>query len=83
MKTIVSVAAACGCITFATAAEEPTEAEKGEFKVEDIVPVELGLNLDSRYMNYGVIDGKVYSAVIDMNAYKDFLNRYGQSIFFS
>ena len=32
---------------------------------------------------YGVIDGKVYSAVIDMNAYKDFLNRYGQSIFFS
>jgi hypothetical protein len=32
---------------------------------------------------YGVIDGKVYSAVIDMNAYKDFLNRYGQSIFFA
>ncbi|MCR4731216.1 MAG: hypothetical protein K5881_09845 [Saccharofermentans sp.] len=32
---------------------------------------------------YGVVDGKVYSAVIDMNAYKDFLNRYGQSIFFT
>ena len=32
---------------------------------------------------YGIIDGKVYSAVIDMNAYKDFLNRYGQSIFFA
>ena len=32
---------------------------------------------------YGVVDGKVYSAVIDMNAYKDFLNRYGQSIFFN
>ena len=30
---------------------------------------------------YGVVDGKVYSAVIDMNAYKDFLNRYGTSLF--
>ena len=58
MKTLMSAVAACGCITFATAAEEPTEAEKGEFKVEDVVSAELGLNLDSRYMNYGVIDGK-------------------------
>ena len=32
---------------------------------------------------YGVTDGKIYSAVIDMNAYKDFLNRYGASIFFA
>ena len=30
---------------------------------------------------YGVIDGKVYSAVIDMNAYANFLNRYGASLF--
>ena len=58
MKTIVSVAAACGCITFATAAEEPTEAEKGEFKVEDIVSAEFGLKFDSRYLTYGMIDGK-------------------------
>ena len=30
---------------------------------------------------YGVVDGKVYSAVIDMNAYAKFLNRYGTSIY--
>ena len=30
---------------------------------------------------YGVVDGKVYSAVIDMNAYANFLNRYGTSLF--
>ena len=30
---------------------------------------------------YGVVDGKVYSAVIDMNAYADFLNRYGTSLY--
>lgn len=31
---------------------------------------------------YGISDGKVYSAVIDINAYADFLNRYGTSVFF-
>lgn len=30
---------------------------------------------------YGVVDGKVYSAVVDMNAYADFFNRYGASLF--
>ena len=30
---------------------------------------------------YGVVDGKVYSAVIDMNAYANFLNRYGTSLY--
>lgn len=30
---------------------------------------------------YGIADGKVYSAVIDMNAYADFLNRYGTSLY--
>ncbi|MBR4914474.1 MAG: hypothetical protein IKZ42_04275 [Clostridiales bacterium] len=30
---------------------------------------------------YGIVDGKVYSAVIDMNAYADFLNRYGTSLY--
>ena len=28
---------------------------------------------------YGIAGGKIYRTVIDMNAYKDFLNRYGTS----
>lgn len=32
---------------------------------------------------YGVVGNKVYSAVIDMNAYGGFLNRYGSSLFFA
>ena len=30
---------------------------------------------------YGIAGGKIYRTVIDMNAYKDFLNRYGASLF--
>ena len=30
---------------------------------------------------YGIADGVVYSAVIDVNAYADFFNRYGTSVF--
>ena len=55
---IACAAAACGCVTLATAAEEPAEAEKGEFEETPIVSAEFGLSFDSKYMTYGVVDGK-------------------------
>ena len=59
IKTILCAAAVCGGITAATAADEAVaEAEKGETEETPIVSAEFGLAFDSRYMTYGVIDGK-------------------------
>ena len=71
-RTIMSAVVACGCMTFATAADEPSEAEKGEFQLDEIVSAEFELKLDSRYMNYGVIDGK--DPILKPSAYLTFFD---------
>jgi len=58
IKEIACAAAVCGCVSLATAADEVAEAEKGEVEETSIVSAEFGLQLDSKYMTYGVIDGK-------------------------
>ena len=58
IKKIACAAAVCGCVSFATAADEVAEAEKGEVEETPIVSAEFGLQFDSKYMTYGVIDGK-------------------------
>ena len=71
IKTIISAAAVCCGAVAATAAEESAkeeqatksaevaEAEKGEVEEEaPIVSAEFGLQFDSKYMTYGVVDGK-------------------------
>ena len=58
IKKIVCAAAVCGCVSLATAADEVAEAEKGEVEETPIVSAEFGLQFDSKYMTYGVIDGK-------------------------
>ncbi len=54
---IACVAAVCGCVSLATA-DEPAEAEKGEVEETPVVSAEFGLQFDSKYMTYGVVDGK-------------------------
>lgn len=51
-------AAVCGCVSLAVAADEVAEAEKGEVEETPIVSAEFGLQFDSKYMTYGVVDGK-------------------------
>ena len=58
IKKIACAAAVCGCVSLATAADEVAEAEKGEVEETPIVSAEFGLQFDSKYMTYGVIDGK-------------------------
>ena len=58
IKKIACAAAVCGCVSLATAADEVAEAEKGEVEETSIVSAEFGLQLDSKYMTYGVVDGK-------------------------
>lgn len=58
IKNIACAAAVCGCVSLATAADEVAEAEKGEVEETPIVSAEFGLQFDSKYMTYGVIDGK-------------------------
>ena len=58
IKKIACAAAVCGCVSLATAADEVAEAEKGEVEETPIVSSEFGLQFDSKYMTYGVIDGK-------------------------
>ena len=59
IKNIACAAAVCGCVSLATAADEVAEAEKGEVEEEaPVVSAEFGLQFDSKYMTYGVIDGK-------------------------
>ena len=58
IKNIACAAAVCGCVSLAIAADEVAEAEKGEVEETPIVSAEFGLQLDSKYMTYGVVDGK-------------------------
>ena len=59
IKKIACAAAVCGCVSLATAADEVAEAEKGEVEEDaPVVSAEFGLQFDSKYMTYGVIDGK-------------------------
>ena len=58
IKTIACAAAVCGCTAVASGADEVAEAEKGEFEETQMVSAEFGLAFDSKYMTYGVIDGK-------------------------
>lgn len=55
MTVVACSAVVCGALT---AAESESEAEKSGFSLSDYVAVEAGVALDSRYMSYGVIDGK-------------------------
>ena len=59
IRKMACAAAVFGCVASATAADEAAEAEKGE--VEEAAPIvsaEFGLQFDSKYMTYGVVDGK-------------------------
>lgn len=56
LNTIICAAAVCGCVSFATAAEEV--AETAETEKTPVVSAEFGLQFDSKYMTYGVVDGK-------------------------
>ena len=59
IKKMACAAAILGCVAAATAADEAAEAEKGEVEEEaPIVSAEFGLQFDSKYMTYGVVDGK-------------------------
>ena len=58
IRKTACAAAVCGCAAFATAAPDPAEAEKGEIEETPVTSVEFGLQFDSKYMTYGVIDGK-------------------------
>ena len=58
IRKTVCAAAVFGCVAAAMAADEVAEAEKGEVEETPIVSAEFGLQFDSKYMTYGVIDGK-------------------------
>ncbi len=59
IRKMACAAAVFGCVASATAADEVAEAEKGEVEEETpVVSAEFGLQLDSKYMTYGVTDGK-------------------------
>ena len=58
IRKTLCAAAVFGCVAAATAADEVAEAEKGEVEETPIVSAEFGLQLDSKYMTYGVVDGK-------------------------
>ena len=50
--------AICGGVAAATASDEVASAEKGEAEAESPVKAEVGVSFDSKYMTYGVVDGK-------------------------
>ncbi len=85
LNTIICAAAVCGCASFATAADEPaktetsapstaelSEEEKGEEEEDSFVSAECSLGVDSRYMTYGVMDGK--DPIVRANAYVTFFD---------
>jgi len=71
-NAIVCAAAACGCITLATAADESADAENDEKKGDPIVSVEASVGVDSKYITYGVMDGK--DPIVRANAYVTFFD---------
>ena len=54
----LAIALAAGSICAAAFAEEAKEPEGAVWGIDDYVSAEFGLSFDSRYMTYGVIDGK-------------------------
>ncbi len=58
MKMMAVACSAVACGTLAAAENEAEAEEKSGFSLSDYVAVEAGVALDSRYMSYGVIDGK-------------------------
>lgn len=56
-KIMVAACAAATCAVWA-ADDKEVEAEETGSTLSDYVSVEAGVSLDSRYMTYGVIDGK-------------------------
>ena len=59
IKKAMSAAAVCCGAMLALAADEVAEAEKGEIEEsKPIVSIEAGAAIDSRYMTYGVVDGR-------------------------
>lgn len=57
-KLFKAVCAAALCTGAYAQEVEVEEAEKGEFGVSDIVSAEFSVGFDSRFMTYGVVDGK-------------------------
>jgi hypothetical protein len=85
LNTIICAAAVCGCASFATAADEPAktettepakaelaEEEKGEEEEDSLVSAEFYLGVDSKYITYGVMDGK--DPIMRANGYVTFLD---------
>ena len=85
LNTVICAAAVCGCASFATAADEPvksetaepskaelSEEEKGEEEEDSLVSAEFNLGVDSRYITYGVMDGK--DPIVRANGYVTFLD---------
>ena len=85
LNTIICAAAVCGCASFATAAEEPantettepskaelSEEEQGEEEEDSLVSAEFYLGVDSKYITYGVMDGK--DPIVRANGYVTFLD---------
>ncbi len=58
IKKTAWAAAVCSCTALAAAADPAAEAEKGEIEETPVVSAEFGLQFDSKYMTYGVVDGK-------------------------
>jgi hypothetical protein len=52
-----------------------------EFEKIFVGPTSVDIQNHSYAMVYGVCDGQIYSSVIEMDAYEDFFNRYGASVF--
>lgn len=69
--------------------EEETEEDEpevitpaaDEFEKIFVGPTSVETQNHSYAMVYGVADGQIYSSVIEMDAYSDFFNRYGASVF--
>ena len=58
IKMTMCAAAICGGVTCAMADVAVKEAEKGEQEEKSFVSGEFGLQFHSKYMTYGVVDGK-------------------------
>ena len=85
LNTIICAAAVCGSVSFAAAADESAktettepskaelaEEEQGEEEEDSIVSAEAYFGVDSKYITYGVMDGK--DPIVRMNGYVTFLD---------
>ena len=61
--------------------EEVTTPSADEFEKIFVGPTSVETQNHSYAMVYGIADGQIYSSVIEMDAYADFFNRYGASVF--